>query len=80
MTDEELIEEFLRVDTLPDQIQILCTEISWEGHTPVSRWTPAKKLSPSANPEAVEAALRSVLTDRRFFRVCTRCKERQPRG
>ena len=81
MTDDELLEDFLRVESTSDGIVISVKVISWDGpHTPVSTWKEVCSLPTTATTATVQDLVRQLLTDERFFRVCPECSRRNPIG
>ena len=81
MDDEELIKQFIRTERGEDRIEITVCEIEWPTPSePVSHWTCVSLLPLDASEAQVDTAVRSVLTDSRFFGVCATCRERNPNG
>jgi hypothetical protein len=81
MNDRELRKEFVRVDQTQKRVQVLVRKIRWHGpHTPVSTWEIAKSLPDTASKPTIEKATAGILQDRRYFRVCLECGERNPVG
>jgi len=81
MTDEELMEEFINVETTDDAITFFIKEISWAGPcTPVTRWTNARVLLGNTTSTKIQNAKQQLIEDERFFRICPECAQRQPNG
>jgi len=75
MTDDELFDEFIRVENTPDGVCIQVCTISWNGHTPISTWVLGRSLPKDTPKDEVRSAARSLLQDQRFFGRCTECHE-----
>ena len=81
MDDEELIKQFIRTERGEDGVVITVSEIEWPTPDwPVSHWTFVSRLPLDASEAQVDRAVRSVLSDSRFFGVCATCRERNPNG
>ncbi len=81
MNNRELQQEFVRVERTEKNVRILVREIRWDGPaTPVSTWEIAKSLPDTASKPTIEKATAGILQDRRYFRVCLECGERNPVG
>jgi len=81
MNDEELIKQFIRIERRGYGIDIEFDDFHWpHPSTPVSRWTIVSELALEASKEQIDTAVRSVLDDSRYFRVCPTCHERKPNG
>ena len=82
MTDADLIAEFIRTIPKADgSIAIEVRVISWpHPHEPESAWVMAAELSPGASQDRIDKAVRKNLQNRKFFRVCQECEERNPVG
>lgn len=79
--DLQIVEEFTRVCRSADSLVIEVAQIDWEGsHTPIRSWTSAVTLAAAATPAAIQDARFALLASRRYFRICRRCRERQPLG
>jgi len=82
MTDQDLIAEFIRTAPQADGSTLVevCT-ISWPlPHEPESTWITAAELPSGASQDRVDKAVRKLLKDRHYFRVCQDCNERNPVG
>jgi hypothetical protein len=82
MTDDELLKEFVRAEPAEGgMLQVFVMVTGWESpYEPTSEWV-LWKAAPDPGTEAGAASLaRKVLRDRRYFRVCNGCGERNPRG
>ncbi|MEZ4647516.1 MAG: hypothetical protein R3E97_01805 [Candidatus Eisenbacteria bacterium] len=81
MTDEELIARFIQVRRSEDEVLLLVQTIQWHGpHTPVSECVVAKTLPPGTSDVQVEKAVSRLVTNRKYFRACVECHERNPVG
>ena len=81
MNDEQLIKEFIRSERGEHGVEITVCEIEWPTPSePVSRWTVVSQLPLDASEAQIGTAVRAVLVDSRFFRVCATCRERKPNG
>lgn len=79
--DAEIVEEFTRVGLATDSCVIEVAQITWDGpHTPVTEWVTALTLPGDASPQSIADARYALLAMRRYFRICRRCKERNPLG
>lgn len=81
MTDEQLLREFVKVESTDDAIVISIMQISWDGpHTPVSKWKKVRSLPATATEATIQHSLRQILEDQRYFRICPECSQRNPNG
>jgi hypothetical protein len=81
MNDADLIREFIRTVPGVSAIVIEVRMISWpHPHEPESAWITAAELPSGASQDRVGKAVRKLLKDRKYFRVCQECKERNPVG
>ena len=88
MNDEELIKQFIRIkrDCAEGRLRLPGIYIEFDDFhwptpsTPVSRWTLVSELPLKVSQEQIDIAIRSVLDDSRYFRVCRTCHERNPNG
>lgn len=81
MEDEDLIREFVKVESRPDSTVISVCAISWPSPgEPHSTWVEARRLSVAATASEVQSALARLLADRKYFRRCRYCGERTPLG
>ena len=79
--DDELAEEFFRVERDAYVTVILVRMIGWDGPAhPFSIWVIGTSVVASAGPRQIESAIRKLLGSKRFFRVCEECGERNPLG
>jgi hypothetical protein len=75
MASEELIEEYIKVETDTD-ITISALVIHWEGtHLPVSHWELVHVLPLGASQIAINKCIAEVLEDDRYFKTCQKCGE-----
>ena len=81
MNDEQLIKEFIRSERGEHGVEITVCEIKWPTPSePVSDWTIVSLLPLDASDAQIDTAVRAVLVDSRFFRVCATYRERKPNG
>jgi len=81
MTDREIRKKFIRIEKIPNEVQILVHEIRWDGpHTPIHTWAVGKRLPATASETEIENAIAGILEDDGYFQVCTECSERKPLG
>lgn len=81
MNDEDLISGFFCTAVTADSILIYVKEITWDGpHSSKSRWSEAATLPAIATEQEIAAKIQSLLTDKRFFKVCCDCQGRYPAG
>ena len=81
MDDNDLIKDFVRRTTTDAGVTIEVKVIGWDGpHTPVSSWMTAAKVKGTPSPEKLQKAILRVLENKRYFRVCRDCGERNPVG
>ena len=79
--DQALVDQFIRVSAGKEWTEISVCEISWDSpHTPTSRWLPVTRLIPETPQREVDRTVQGLLKKSRFFRVCSRCKKRNPMG
>lgn len=81
MTDDELIEDFTRIEDRGGVAVLQVLVITWlnPGH-PQTSWHSLLTLDDPTDSSAILAARRKVLEDRRYFAVCQECSERNPTG
>jgi hypothetical protein len=81
--DEAILNEFTRVRVEGNKVLLECCLVSWPTPSdPTMRWVLARTLpGPLVSwEEDIPWMRRALLLRLRFFRVCKRCHERQPRG
>lgn len=82
MNDANLIADFIRTVPAHDggTVVEVCT-ISWPlPYDPQSTWVAVSVLPAGSSQKGVERAMAKVLRDKRYFRVCQECEERNPVG
>jgi len=79
-TDQELLNEFVKVTEYPDVIVIFVGEITWSGHVPDLNWVPLIALPIGTPASKVQKQAEAVLQRRRYFAVCESCSNRNPLG
>ena len=73
--------EVFRVEHDGDVIRLCVLTITWpEPHTPVSCWLTATELPVTSTAEEVVLAIRSVLTNPKYFSQCKTCGHWNPNG
>jgi len=81
MDDTGFIREFISVERSQGDVVIRVCQIEWPApHSPVSKWTTAKRLGANASEEEIDLAVQGLLEDGRYFRVCVECDEPNPTG
>lgn len=81
ITDQELMDEFIRVERISTEITVSVCVIEWHGpHTPVSHWQQVYLLPLDSSERKIQATIKRVLNRKQFFRVCQECGERNPDG
>lgn len=81
LTDDQLMEMFIRVVDTPKGTRLECKTIYWpDAATPASRWVAAMTFPKSMSGDFIENARRGLLLAPRFFGVCKMCHERNPVG
>ncbi|MCA9085176.1 MAG: hypothetical protein KDA81_14025 [Planctomycetaceae bacterium] len=79
--DEELIRNYIRVEGDGGNLVIFAGAVEWEGpYTPSRKWKKATSLPADSNKAEIDQAIRQVLSDTRFFRVCSECHQRNVLG
>lgn len=79
--DAELIKDFIRVHKSKHGVQILVCNIHWpHPHTPTSDWEVIEVLSEFSSEEEVQLAIDRILNNKKYFKFCKECKERNPIG
>ena len=81
MTDDELIQDFIRVQHSSDAISLKVCSIGWNHPcSPHSTWSEFARLPADADQSEIDAAIQKVLTNPDFFSVCEECNRRLPDG
>jgi hypothetical protein len=80
MTKEELIAEFISIDSLPNKTTFHVGCIVWDGHTPDIKWKKYSELDGEISDTIKDSQLFEILSDTKFFRVCKECSEMNPVG
>jgi hypothetical protein len=82
MHEDELREEFVRLEERPDgRCDVLIQVIHWpHPHTPSAEWVLWKRLHEPGSGTEREVIARQALKDERFFGTCKECGERNPKG
>jgi hypothetical protein len=81
MTENELIQEFTRVQRLKKRIVVQVKWITWpHPHEPTSRWLTVKKLTSDADDLSIAAERGKILHNLKYFAVCEECHELNPIG
>jgi hypothetical protein len=67
---------YLRLSSLKGTLSIEVCTVEWMGTcTPISNWHIVKKMEKSCSITEVESVIKNVLSDKKYFRTCTSCKE-----
>lgn len=81
INDDDILKTFTRVETIDDAIVLSVECVQWSGsHTPQGRWIAIKRLPLKASAAEVERERRRLLLRRRYFRICSACRTRNPLG
>jgi len=81
MNDEEVIANFIRIKRTETAVKVYVRQIYWNGpHRPIAVWTLASELDSNSNDVDIDRVVHTILSDRRYFRVCVECKKRKPVG
>jgi ribosomal protein L40E len=81
MTDAELIQEFLEVETdNQNHTHIFVKMIEWDGQRPYT--TPIRAITLKKRPtqERLDREFQKILGYKKYFQVCSECGERNPVG
>lgn len=79
-SDAQLIEDFTRVVRGPGGLGLEVAVIDWHGHEPIANWKAFRRWKREPSDSQIANAQRRSLDDRRFFRVCELCAERNNVG
>ena len=81
MTDEDVIKEFIRVDSDATGTRIFVKEIHWrEQHEPFVEEIQVKAYKRPLSADRVKQVVARIASDPRYFRRCHYCGELNPRG
>lgn len=80
MNDQELIKDFIKIEKNPDCINFLVCQITWDLHTPISKWKIAAKTPADISSTAIKQQIAQILNNQRYFNICQECGERNPCG
>jgi hypothetical protein len=81
MSDKRLIKECIRVAREAGGIDVEVMTVSWDGPaTPVVEWERARTLPADADQELIDRSIADVLSDQKYFRICSECNKRQVVG
>ena len=81
MGEDELIEEYTRVEHSDGSARVQAGQVDWRGpHTPVLSWETVTVLPGSSTAEELYSAREALLKDRRYFRICCECSQLTPYG
>jgi|AP86_3_1055499.scaffolds.fasta_scaffold63399_2 hypothetical protein len=81
MTDEEVIQEFIKVYKDVDQVRFYVRMIDWEGpHTPTTTIVNVSTFDGEMDEAAVRAEVLRISRNRKYFRRCKECSELKPVG
>jgi hypothetical protein len=75
------INDYMRVARSDNTIEIQVEMIEWpHPHTPTSSWHTIDKLDKFTSQEVIDEIVEKTLSDKRYFKVCNECNERNPVG
>ena len=81
MDDQQLIDEFIRTTPSESGVLIEFKVIQWtSSYESETHWIPAARVGGSPTPEELQQRVLKVLLDKKYFRVCGECGERNPMG
>lgn len=81
MSEEEVIEEFIKVYKDRDQVRFYVRRIDWDGpHTPITTTVNVSSFDGEMDDEAIRAEVMRISKDSKHFRRCKECGERNPFG
>lgn len=81
MDDEELTQEFVRVQRDADGAKVLVGVIYWEGaYNPRVEWECARVVPLESSDSALEGIVAELLGSEEYFAVCDECGMRNPLG
>lgn len=64
-----------------DSVEIVVSGLSWEGsHTPIPHFEVVEVLEGSPSAQEVAAAQKRALSNKKYFQVCSCCKELMQTG
>ena len=79
--DSDLIDEYFRTETIGKKMVVQTCQPQWDGPYPAEmKWKKVASLPANSTPQEIKQAIRDVLMDNRYFRVCPECRERMPVG
>ena len=81
MTDKEILNELTDAQPRPNGIAIRVCWITWpHPHEPKTHWHTVAMLLGDAKSRDTVKERRKLLDNKRYFGVCTECRERNPIG
>ncbi len=81
MDNASLIEQFIRIDSIDDGVNVHVGTVVWESPTqPTTIWTHVFTAPPRIHQAALDRMIQLVLETPDYFAVCTLCGERVPAG
>jgi hypothetical protein len=79
--EEELVRDFTRVRETSASIVVEVMVVDWPSPSePRGTWAKAASIPISSDRSEIERARKAVLRNRRYFRRCKECGERQLKG
>lgn len=81
MTDDEVLQHYVRVSSRSGTTLLEVCEITWDGpHTPFMAWRTAEALPENCSEEQLADAMARIAGEVRYFRRCVECGELKPCG
>lgn len=80
MDKNELILEFIRMETLDNKTAFHVGTITWDGHSPSMEWTSCSEIDGTLTDIKKEEEIDKILSNTKFFRYCKECSQLNPVG
>ena len=80
MTRDEIIEQFIKIEELPEKIIFNVMKIDWDGHIPVDEWCIFSEITGAITVVQRKKEISRILRSKRYFHTCTECNELNPNG
>jgi len=75
------INQFIRITRFNDTVEIQVCMIKWpHPHTPKSTWHTIHKLDGFTSQEVIDELVEKIFLDKRYFKICNECDQRNPIG
>lgn len=79
--DQKIVSEFVRAVRSEKALTVVVNTVDWDDPgTPKPKWQVACELPVDSSEEDTEKTKLTILSDSRFFNICTECSERNPIG